>query len=87
MTKQVKIIVEKNEDGYTAYPIGIEGIVVGQGNTYDEALADINSAIKFHVETFENFGLSQLIDETIDDKSFNKDDAMKYYEDLKNINK
>jgi predicted RNase H-like HicB family nuclease len=52
MTKQVKIVVEKNEDGYTAYPLGIEGVVVGQGNTYEEALADVKSAIKFHVETF-----------------------------------
>jgi predicted RNase H-like HicB family nuclease len=52
MTKQVKIVVEKNEDGYTAYPLGIEGVVVGQGNTYEEALADVKSAIKFHVQTF-----------------------------------
>lgn len=34
-------------------------------------------------EAFENYGLSKLIDETIDDKSFTKDDALKYYEDLK----
>jgi predicted RNase H-like HicB family nuclease len=27
-------------------------IVVGQGDTYEEALSDIKSAIKFHVETF-----------------------------------
>jgi len=26
--------------------------VVGEGNTYEEALADIKSAIKFHIETF-----------------------------------
>jgi predicted RNase H-like HicB family nuclease len=52
MTRQIKIIVEKNEDGYTAYPIGIEGVVVGQGDTYDEALADIKSAIRFHIDTF-----------------------------------
>jgi predicted RNase H-like HicB family nuclease len=52
MTKQVKIIVEKHEDGYVAYPIGIEGIVIGEGNTYEEALQDVKSAIKFHIETF-----------------------------------
>jgi predicted RNase H-like HicB family nuclease len=52
MTKQIKLIVEKNEDGYIAYPLGIEGVVVGQGDSYDEALADVKSAIKFHVETF-----------------------------------
>jgi predicted RNase H-like HicB family nuclease len=25
---------------------------VGQGDTYDEALADVKSAISFHIETF-----------------------------------
>jgi len=50
--KQIKIIVEKHPDGYVAYPLGLKGVVVGQGNTYEEALADIKSAIGFHVETF-----------------------------------
>ena len=52
MTKYVKIIVEKHPDGYVAYPIGIRGAVVGQGNTYEAALADARSAVAFHVETF-----------------------------------
>ena len=50
--KQVKVIVEKHSDGYVAYPLGIKGIVVGEGNTYEEALADVKSAIRFHVEAF-----------------------------------
>ena len=50
--RQYKIIVEKNPDGYVAYPLGLKGVVVGQGDTYEEALADVKSAIKFHVETF-----------------------------------
>jgi predicted RNase H-like HicB family nuclease len=48
----IKIIIEKHPDGYVAYPIGIKGIVIGEGNTYEEALADVKSAIKFHIETF-----------------------------------
>ncbi len=48
----IKIIIEKHSDGYVAYPIGIKGIVVGEGDTYEEALADVKSAIKFHIETF-----------------------------------
>lgn len=52
MTKQFKVIVEKHPDGYVAYPLGLKGIVVGEGNTYDEALADVKSAIAFHIETF-----------------------------------
>jgi predicted RNase H-like HicB family nuclease len=50
--KQCKIIVEKHPDGYVAYPLGVKGVVVGQGDTYEEALADVKSAIRFHVETF-----------------------------------
>ncbi|MBI3813584.1 MAG: type II toxin-antitoxin system HicB family antitoxin, partial [Nitrospinae bacterium] len=39
--KQYKIIVEKHSDGYIAYPLGIKGVVVGQGETYEEVLADV----------------------------------------------
>ena len=52
MRRQFKIIVEKSPDGYVAYPLGLKGIVVGQGNTYEEALSDVSSAIRFHIETF-----------------------------------
>ena len=50
--KQFKIIVEKHPDGYVAYPLGLKGVVVGEGDTYDDALADVKSAIRFHIETF-----------------------------------
>lgn len=50
--KQFKIIVEKHPDGYVAYPLGLKGIIVGEGDTYEEALADVKSAIRFHIETF-----------------------------------
>ena len=48
----IKIIVEKHPDGYVAYPLGLKGIIVGEGDTYEEALADVKSAIHFHIETF-----------------------------------
>ena len=47
-----KIIVEKHPDGYVAYPIGINGVVIGQGDTRAEAISDVTSAIEFHIETF-----------------------------------
>jgi predicted RNase H-like HicB family nuclease len=50
--KQLKIIVEKHPDGYVAYPLGLKGVIVGQGDTYEEALSDVKSAIRFHIETF-----------------------------------
>lgn len=52
MTRQFKIIVEKHSDGYVAYPLGLKGVVVGEGDTYEEALTDVKSAIAFHIETF-----------------------------------
>ena len=48
--KKFKIIVEKHPDGYVAYPLGLKGVVVGQGDTYEEALADVKSAIRFHFD-------------------------------------
>lgn len=50
--KPIKIIVEKHPDGYVAYPLGLNGVVVGQGGTYEDALADVQSAIRFHIEEF-----------------------------------
>jgi predicted RNase H-like HicB family nuclease len=50
--RQFKVVVERHEDGYVAYPLGLKGVVVGEGNTYEEALADVTSAIRFHLETF-----------------------------------
>ena len=48
----VKIIVERHPDTYVAYPLGIKGVVVGQGDTYEAAVADLKSALQFHLETF-----------------------------------
>jgi len=50
--RQFKVIVEKHPDGYVAYPLGLKGIVIGEGDTYEEALADVRSAIRFHIDTF-----------------------------------
>ena len=47
-----KVIVEKHPGGYVAYTVGLKGAVVGEGDTYEEALADVQSAIRFHIETF-----------------------------------
>ena len=52
MTRELKLVVEKHSDGYVAYPIGLKGTVVGEGDTYEEAIADVRSAIQFHFETF-----------------------------------
>jgi predicted RNase H-like HicB family nuclease len=51
-TTRLKIVVEHVEDGYIAYPLGMKGVVVGQGDSYEEALADVTSAIRAHVKEF-----------------------------------
>ncbi len=50
--KSLKILIEKHADGYVAYPLGLKGVVVGEGDSYEAALADVKSAIRFHIETF-----------------------------------
>jgi len=50
--KQFKVVIEQHEDGFVAYPVGMNGVVVGQGDTEAEAMADVRSAIQFHIETF-----------------------------------
>jgi predicted RNase H-like HicB family nuclease len=51
-TRSFKVIVEKHSDGYVAYPLGLKGVVVAEGNTYEEAIADVKSAIRSHIQTF-----------------------------------
>ncbi|MEN1680803.1 MAG: type II toxin-antitoxin system HicB family antitoxin [Planctomycetota bacterium] len=48
----MKYVIEEHADGFVAYPLGLKGVVVGQGATRDAALADAVSAAKFHQETF-----------------------------------
>lgn len=59
METQIKIIIEKHVDGYVAYPLGVKGVVVGQGDSYQAALDDVQSAISFHLETF---GVDSIVD-------------------------
>ena len=50
--KRYKLIVEKHPDGYVTYPLSIKGVVVGQGDSYEETIAYVKSAIKFYIEIF-----------------------------------
>ena len=42
MEKQVKIIVEKHSDGYVAYPLGLKGVVVSEGDYTRKQSASVN---------------------------------------------
>ncbi|HXM44111.1 MAG TPA: hypothetical protein VN924_22940 [Bryobacteraceae bacterium] len=52
MPRKIKIVIERHEAGYVAYPLGLrDGVsIVGEGDTYDDALADVTSAIRFTLE-------------------------------------
>ena len=50
--RHLKFIVERHPDCYIVYPLGVNGVVVGQGETSDEAVADAKSALACHIETF-----------------------------------
>lgn len=63
--RSLKILVEQHEDCYVAYPVGLKGIVVGEGDTVEAALADVRSAIQFHLESFGQDALAELPQEVI----------------------
>lgn len=48
----LRILIERHRDGYVAYPLLLKGVVIGQGDSYQQALDDVRSAIRFHLETF-----------------------------------
>ncbi|MBI3195822.1 MAG: type II toxin-antitoxin system HicB family antitoxin [Ignavibacteriae bacterium] len=51
--QHIKIVIERNNDGYVGYPLGFtRGAIVGQGDTYGEALQDTESAIEFFIEHY-----------------------------------
>jgi predicted RNase H-like HicB family nuclease len=52
MTRRFKIIAQRSEEGYVAYPPGLKGVVVSDGDTFEEVLNNVRSAIAFHIETF-----------------------------------
>lgn len=49
--RRFQVVVERHPDGHLARPLGLKGIAIGQGDTHEEALSDVNSAIRFHIET------------------------------------
>lgn len=60
----LKIVVEKHDDGYVAYPLGLSGVVVGQGDSVEEALSDVRSAAAAHIAMF---GAEAFADAAVED--------------------
>jgi hypothetical protein len=49
---ELKFVVEQHSDDFIAYPLGLQGVVISEGDTADEALADAVFAARFHIGTF-----------------------------------
>lgn len=58
--RRFKIIVQRSEEGYVAYPLGLKGVVVDDGDTFEEVLENVKSAINFHIATFRDEELEEL---------------------------
>lgn len=48
---EVPIVILEYEDGFTVYPLEIDG-VVSQGDTLPQAIRNVNDAISLHLESF-----------------------------------
>lgn len=48
-TYRLNVVVEKDEDGYVARCVDLQGCVV-QGATYEEAMQHVEDAIRLHIE-------------------------------------
>ncbi|MGL4512798.1 MAG: hypothetical protein ACRCT8_06880 [Lacipirellulaceae bacterium] len=58
----LRFVIERHADGFVAYPLGLRWVVVGEGDTQEAALADAQSATRFHLDTF---GDQALLDEAM----------------------
>lgn len=59
MLRPIRIVVEQHPDCFIAYPLGFTGAVVGEGPDAQSALADVRSAIRFHIATFGSDGVGE----------------------------
>jgi predicted RNase H-like HicB family nuclease len=60
------VVVERHANCYVAYPLGLNGGVVGEGATLEEAVADVESAIVDHLATFGGDALADEDEQPLD---------------------
>jgi hypothetical protein len=51
-TRTFKFVIEHRSDGYLAYPLGLKGVVMGQGESFEAALHDAKSVVHSHIVAF-----------------------------------
>ena len=66
----IKIIIEKHSDGFTGYPLGFSnGVIVGQGKTYAEALSSTEDSINAFIDYYGSEKFNEHFKKNIDWKT------------------
>ncbi|VAX21418.1 hypothetical protein MNBD_NITROSPINAE04-1874 [hydrothermal vent metagenome] len=59
--KLVNIVVEQHGDNiFIAYPVGVDAVIVGQGETEETAADDAVNALEYHQNVFGHDGMKYL---------------------------
>jgi predicted RNase H-like HicB family nuclease len=64
MVSKISVVIEKDDFGYFAYCPELEGCH-SQGNTFEEAMANIKEAAELYIETLSQDELRQRISHEI----------------------
>ena len=64
MSYKVNVVIEKDDHGYYAYSPELEGCQ-SQGDSYEEALANIREAIELYLETLDEEERKQYLSKEI----------------------
>ncbi len=76
--KEIRVIVEKRTSGYLAYPAGMKEDIRGEGSTREEALANVESALRVHIKSKNSNGYNK--DVQTRESLINMRQVWKYYE-------
>jgi predicted RNase H-like HicB family nuclease len=64
MSAKVSIVIEQDENGYYAYAPGLPGCQ-SQGDTFEEASANIREAVELYLETLDPQERAQLLSKQV----------------------
>ena len=68
MANKVSVVIESDDDGFYAHCPVLPGCQ-SQGNTMDEAMANIQEAVELYLETLDESERSQLLSREVVTKS------------------
>lgn len=69
MSYKVSVVIEKDDSGYYAYCPELKGCQT-QGDTFEEALANIKEAVELYIETLSEIEIKTIMSHEIITTSF-----------------